>query len=64
MDLCYGIYDLSGSPSRQQLLGKVPYAFPDNAHHFVGSRSLEERRDPAISPMWASISSCSGFKEP
>lgn len=55
LDLCYGVYDLSGTPSRAELLGQVPYAFPDNVHHYIPNRSVSERRDPSVSPMWAQL---------
>jgi acetyl esterase/lipase len=56
-DLCYGVYDFSGTPSTRQYLGKVPYATGDgaNRHHYLGDRIAEELRDPAISPMWAEL---------
>jgi acetyl esterase len=57
-DLSYGGYDLSGTPSRVQLAGKVPYAVPGNdstRRLFVPGRTLEECRDPAVSPLWAEL---------
>jgi acetyl esterase/lipase len=57
VDLCYGGYDLSGTPSRVQLTGKVPYANGNDATRrlYVPGRSLEECRDPAVSPLWAEL---------
>jgi acetyl esterase/lipase len=56
-DLCYGVYDFGGTPSTQQYVGKVPYATGEGANrgYYLGDRSLEEARDPAISPMWAEL---------
>jgi acetyl esterase/lipase len=57
MDLCYGCYDLSGTPSATLLVGRVPYATGDGANRrrYLPGRSLEECRDPAVSPMWAEL---------
>ncbi len=57
VDLCYGIYDWGGTPSTIQMIGKVPYATGDgnNRRHFLPGRSLEQARDPAISPLWARL---------
>jgi len=56
MDLCYGGYDMSATPSTQQMVGKVPYATGDgNRVHYLPGRSLEALRDPAVSPMWAEL---------
>jgi len=57
VDLCYGGYDLSGTPSTLQLVGKVPYATGGHANrdHYLPGRSLEELRDPAVSPLWAEL---------
>jgi len=57
MDLCYGVYDLGGTPSTVLLRGHVPYATGDdnNRGHYLPGRSAEEARDPAISPLWANL---------
>jgi acetyl esterase len=57
MDLCYGAYDLGGTPSTIQQIGKVPYATGDgtNRKHYLPGRSIEKCRDPAISPLWAQL---------
>ena len=59
VDLCYGAYDLSGTPSTILLRGKVPYATATgdntNRRHYLGDRSDTEVRDPAISPMYAEL---------
>jgi acetyl esterase len=57
MDLCYGVYDLGGTPSTVQLQGRVPYATGDgnNREHYLPGRTAEEARDPAISPLWADL---------
>jgi acetyl esterase/lipase len=57
VDLCYGGYDLSGTPSTVQLVGRVPYATGGHANrdHYLPGRTLEELRDPAISPLWAEL---------
>lgn len=57
VDLCYGVYDWGGTPSSKQMVGKVPYATGDgvNRKHYLPGRSLEEARDPAISPLWAPL---------
>lgn len=54
MDLCYGGYDVSGTPSTELQVGKVPYATGGHAQRamYLPGRSLEELRDPAVSPMW------------
>jgi acetyl esterase/lipase len=56
-DLCYGGYDLTGTPSRRLLAGKVPYATGDDGNRrlYLGDRTDEECRDPAISPLWADL---------
>jgi acetyl esterase/lipase len=56
-DLCYGIYDFGGTPSAVQQVGKVPYATGDatNRSYYLPGRSLQESRDPAISPLWAEL---------
>ena len=56
-DLCYGVYDFSGTPSTQQL-GKVPYATGDGANRRRTTSATARptrRRDPAISPLWAEL---------
>ena len=59
VDLCYGAYDLSGTPSTILLRGKVPYATATgdntNRRHYLGDRSGDDVRDPAISPMYADL---------
>jgi acetyl esterase/lipase len=56
-DLCYGGYDMAGTPSRQELAGRVPYATGDDANRrlYLGDRSDAEVRHPAISPLWAEL---------
>lgn len=56
-DLCYGAYDMSGTPSTVRMAGKVPYATGDGANrdHYLPGRSLEQLRDPAVSPLWADL---------
>ena len=58
VDLCYGGYDLGGTPSTVQQVGKVPYAVGDetNRQRYLPGRSKEEARDPAVSPLWADLS--------
>jgi acetyl esterase/lipase len=59
VDLCYGAFDLSGTPSTVLLRGKVPYATEHgertNRRHYLGDRSDAEVRDPAISPLYADL---------
>jgi acetyl esterase/lipase len=57
MDLCYGGFDMSGTPSTVLQRGKVPYATGDGAQRemYLPGRTIEERRDPAVSPMWAEL---------
>jgi acetyl esterase len=57
LELCYGVYDWGGTPSASELVGKVPYATGDGANraHYLPGRSLEEARDPAVSPLWAEL---------
>jgi len=57
LDLCYGGYDLGGTPSTRQQVGKVPYATGDgaNRHHYLPGCTPEQARDPAISPLWADL---------
>ena len=59
VDLCYGAYDLSGTPSTILIRGKVPYATAKgdntNRRHYLGDRTDTEVRDPAISPMYADL---------
>jgi acetyl esterase/lipase len=59
VDLCYGAFDLSGTPSTVRLRGKVPYATEHgertNRRHYLGDRSDAEVRDPAISPLYADL---------
>jgi acetyl esterase/lipase len=56
-DLCYGVYDLGGTPSATLLVGKVPYAVREgaNATHYLPGRRKEDARVPAISPLWAEL---------
>src|SRR2546430_13084962 len=51
--LCYGIYDLSATPSTVQYVGKVPYATGGTGQRdmYAPGRTLAELRDPALSPM-------------
>jgi acetyl esterase/lipase len=57
VDLCYGGYDMSGTPSTELQVGKVPYATAGHAQRdmYLPGRSLEALRDPAVSPMWAEL---------
>ena len=57
LDLCYGVYDWGGTPSSRELVGKVPYATGDGANrqHYLPGRTIEEARDPAVSPLWAAL---------
>jgi len=56
-DLCYGAYDLGGTPSGRRMAGVVPYATGDgsNRAHYLPGRTAEEARDPAVSPLWADL---------
>jgi len=56
-DLCYGAYDLGGTPSTVQQVGKVPYAVGDgaNRNHYLPGRTSEQARDPSVSPLWAHL---------
>ena len=57
MDLCYGVYDLGGTPSTVLMQGRLPYATGDgnNRGHYLPGRTAEEARDPVISPLWADL---------
>jgi acetyl esterase/lipase len=61
MDLCYGVYDLGGTPSAAprgaDAPNDIPYATGEdtNRRHYLPGRSLQECRDPAISPLWARL---------
>jgi acetyl esterase/lipase len=57
VDLCYGVFDWGGTPSAQAQVGKVPYATGDGANraHYLPGRSLQECRDPEVSPLWAPL---------
>ena len=57
LDLCYGGYDLGGTPSTVQQVGKVPYATGDDAtrRHYLPGRTKEQARDPEVSPLWAQL---------
>ena len=39
------------------MVGKVPYATGDgtNRKHYLPGRSIEQARDPAVSPLWAPL---------
>ena len=56
-DLCYGVYDRSGTPSTVLQQGKVPYATGDGGQRemYLPGRTLEELREPAVSPLWAEV---------
>jgi acetyl esterase/lipase len=56
-ELCYGGYDMSGTPSRVLLAGKVPYATGGRElpSQYLPGRGLAELRDPAVSPLWAAL---------
>jgi acetyl esterase/lipase len=59
MDLCYGAYDLGGTPSATPMGPRAPNDIPyttgedTNRRHYLPGRTVEECRDPAISPLWA-----------
>jgi acetyl esterase/lipase len=57
VDLCYGGYDMSGTPSTELQVGKVPYAQAGHAQRamYLPARDLAALRDPAVSPMWAEL---------
>jgi acetyl esterase/lipase len=57
VDLCYGGYDMSGTPSTELQVGKVPYAQAGHAQRamYLPGRDLAALRDPAVSPMWAEL---------
>jgi acetyl esterase/lipase len=58
VDLCYGGYDLGGTPSNDHLVGKVPYATSRSGRVrelYLPGRTREECRDPAVSPLWAEL---------
>jgi acetyl esterase/lipase len=57
LDLCYGIYDLSGTPSTVEYVGKVPYATGGTGQRdmYAPGRDAKELRDPALSPLWAEL---------
>jgi acetyl esterase/lipase len=57
VELCYGVYDWGGTPSTQQLIGKVPYATGEGANraYYLPGRSIEEARSPDVSPLWADV---------
>jgi acetyl esterase len=58
-NLVYGVYDLSGTPSQRRWDRNLVLS-PGNLawfyHCFVGSRPVEARRDPDISPLYAELS--------
>ncbi len=56
-DLCYGGYDVTGTPSRTELAGRVPYATGSDANRqlYLPGRSDDECRTGAISPLWAEL---------
>jgi acetyl esterase/lipase len=56
-DLCYGGYDMSGTPSTVHMIGKVPYhtGSGSNRNHYLPGRTFEELRDPDVSPLWAEL---------
>jgi acetyl esterase/lipase len=56
-DLCYGVYDVGGTPSATLTIGKVPYAAREdtNRSHYLAGRSKEEARAPEVSPLWAEL---------
>ena len=57
-DLCYGVYDLLGTPSRRLLVGKVPYATPDDGRVrklYTPGMTDDEVRHPDVSPLWAEL---------
>ncbi len=60
MNLTYGIYDLSGTPSARNL-GAEPLVLSARAMEkfhdsYAPGRSVEKLRDPAISPLYADVS--------
>lgn len=56
-DLCYGGYDMSGTPSTVRMAGAVPYATGDGANrdHYLPDRALDGLREPSVSPLWADL---------
>ena len=58
MDLEFGGYDFGGTPSARLMAGKVPFSVggeSGNREHYLPGRSVEECRDPAVSPLWAEL---------
>jgi acetyl esterase/lipase len=58
-NLVYGVYDLSGTPSRRNWGDRHPMlSTPDMewfGRSFTGDRDLEELRDPDLSPLYAEL---------
>jgi len=58
-NLVYGVYDLSGTPSRRNWGDRHPMLSTPDMHwfgrSFTGERGLEELRDPDISPLYAEL---------
>jgi len=56
-DLCYGVYDLGGTPSTIEQIGKVPYAigYGSTRQHYLPGYTAEQARHPDISPLWAPL---------
>ncbi|HVM67050.1 MAG TPA: alpha/beta hydrolase fold domain-containing protein [Acidimicrobiales bacterium] len=56
-DLCYGVYDVGGTPSATLSIGRVPYAAREdtNRSHYLPGRSKDEARVPEVSPLWAAL---------
>jgi len=58
-NLVYGVYDLSGTPSRLNWDDRHPMLSTPDMHwfgrSFTGDRNLEELRDPDLSPLYADL---------
>jgi acetyl esterase len=58
-NLVFGIYDLGGTPSQRGMTGRPDLLTAEQIEYFVElftiGRSVEERRDPDISPLYADL---------
>ena len=58
-NLVFGIYDLGGTPSQRGLTGRPDLLTAEQIEYFAElftpGRSVEERRDPDISPLYADL---------
>jgi acetyl esterase/lipase len=58
-NLVFGIYDLGGTPSQRGLTGRPDLLTAEQIEYFADlftpGRSVEERRDPDISPLYADL---------